>query len=203
MRLVILFWLKTMESLQIGAATHFRVTPLISMRTVLLASLQSCGSVDSDAWCKPALSQCRLPCVTCSEFKYTCNLHTGYMWIKKVRFEWIDEQIESKTIKIEYIVKYISNGNVFTGVCLSTQGIGISGPTSRPGVGGYSPPPHPMDTWNLRYYGIRSTIRPGFPPTRENFENFFQSGKNGVFSQNQGKKFKSGKYSNSGQIDKK
>ena len=42
MTLAILFSLKTMESIQNGVVTHFRATPLFSMRTVLLASLQSC-----------------------------------------------------------------------------------------------------------------------------------------------------------------
>ena len=45
----------TVESLQIGGATHFQATPLFSMRTVSLASSQSCRSVDSDAWCKQTL----------------------------------------------------------------------------------------------------------------------------------------------------
>ena len=44
-----------MESLQIGVATHFRVIPLFSMRTVSLASLQSCCNIDTDFWCKWAL----------------------------------------------------------------------------------------------------------------------------------------------------
>ena len=39
MTLVILFSLNTMESLQIGAATHFRATSLFSMRTLSLVSL--------------------------------------------------------------------------------------------------------------------------------------------------------------------
>ena len=56
MTLAILFSLKTMKSLQNGAATHFQASPLISMRTELQASLQSCRSVDADAWCKRALS---------------------------------------------------------------------------------------------------------------------------------------------------
>ena len=55
MTLAILFSLKTMESLQNGFATHFQVTPLISMRTESLASSQSGRSVDADAWCKRAL----------------------------------------------------------------------------------------------------------------------------------------------------
>ena len=52
MTLAILFSLKTVKSLQIGVATHFQGTPLFSMRTVLLVSLQSCRSVDANAWCK-------------------------------------------------------------------------------------------------------------------------------------------------------
>ena len=50
--IAILFSLKTMKSLQIGVATHFQGTPLFSTRTVLLVSLQSCRSVDANAWCK-------------------------------------------------------------------------------------------------------------------------------------------------------
>ena len=53
--LVILLSLKRLELLTNGIATHFQVPPLFSMRTVLLASLQSCRSVDPDAWCKQAL----------------------------------------------------------------------------------------------------------------------------------------------------
>ena len=55
--IAILFSLKTMESLQIGVTTHFWATPSFSMKTVLLASLQSYRSVDADAWCKRALGQ--------------------------------------------------------------------------------------------------------------------------------------------------
>ena len=43
-------------TLQNGVATHFQASPLISMRTELLASSQSCRSVDADAWCKWALT---------------------------------------------------------------------------------------------------------------------------------------------------
>ena len=46
MILVVLFSLKTLDLLQNGVATHFWVTPLSSMRTVSLASSQSCRSVD-------------------------------------------------------------------------------------------------------------------------------------------------------------
>ena len=45
-----------MEPLQIGVATHFQVTPLFSMRTELLASSQSCRSIDADAQCKQTFS---------------------------------------------------------------------------------------------------------------------------------------------------
>ena len=51
----ILFSLKTMESLQNEIVTHFSATPLFSIRTVTLASSQSCRSVDANAWCKWAL----------------------------------------------------------------------------------------------------------------------------------------------------
>ena len=52
---MMLLSLETMESLQNGVATDFEETPLFSMRAVLLASLQSCRSVDADIWCKRAL----------------------------------------------------------------------------------------------------------------------------------------------------
>ena len=54
--LAILFSLKTMESLQIGVATHFQATPLFSTRTVWLVLLQSFHITDADAWCKRALN---------------------------------------------------------------------------------------------------------------------------------------------------
>ena len=56
MTLAILFLLKTMELLQNGVANHFEVTPLFSMRTVLLASSQSFCSIDANTWCKWALN---------------------------------------------------------------------------------------------------------------------------------------------------
>ena len=43
-------------TLQNGFATHFHASPLISMRTESLASSQSGGSVDTDAWCERALN---------------------------------------------------------------------------------------------------------------------------------------------------
>ena len=55
MMLAILFSLKTIESLENGVATHFQVTPLISMRTESLASSQSCRKVVVGSWCKRAL----------------------------------------------------------------------------------------------------------------------------------------------------
>ena len=56
MTLVILFSLKTVESLQIGVAVHFQVTLLFSMRRELLVSSQSCRSVDTDVRCKWTIS---------------------------------------------------------------------------------------------------------------------------------------------------
>ena len=50
MTLVILVWLKTMQS-------HSEVISLFSMRTGLLVSSQNCRSVDADAWCKRALTE--------------------------------------------------------------------------------------------------------------------------------------------------
>ena len=52
MMLAIVFSLKTMELIQNGIVTYFQETPLFSMRTILIASPQSCRSVDADAWCK-------------------------------------------------------------------------------------------------------------------------------------------------------
>ena len=56
--LVILSSLQTMELLKNGVATHFQVTPLFSMRTESLASLQSYCSTDAEAWCKLTLRAC-------------------------------------------------------------------------------------------------------------------------------------------------
>ena len=56
MMLVILFLLKTMESLQNVVAIHFWVIPLFSMKTEFLASSQSCRSIDADAWYKGGLN---------------------------------------------------------------------------------------------------------------------------------------------------
>ena len=53
------FSLKTMESLQNGVTTYFQATPLITMKTKLQVSSQSCRSIDADAWCKWALTMCR------------------------------------------------------------------------------------------------------------------------------------------------
>ena len=44
----------TMESFENGLQPYPVATPLFSMRTELLASSQSCCSVDADAWCKRA-----------------------------------------------------------------------------------------------------------------------------------------------------
>ena len=49
------YLLKTIESLQIGVGTHFRVTPMFSMKMVSLGSLQSCRRHDTEAWCKRAI----------------------------------------------------------------------------------------------------------------------------------------------------
>ena len=58
MKLAILFSLKTMESLKNGLQPNSGVTPLFSMRTVSLASSQSCCCIDADAGCKQALNFC-------------------------------------------------------------------------------------------------------------------------------------------------
>ena len=52
MMLAILLPLKTMESLKNEVATHFRATPLFSMRTISLGSSKHCRRVDAEAWCK-------------------------------------------------------------------------------------------------------------------------------------------------------
>ena len=49
MTLAILFSLKTIELIENGLQLQSGVTPLVSIRTVLLASSQSCHSVDADA----------------------------------------------------------------------------------------------------------------------------------------------------------
>ena len=50
------FWddvlIETMELLENGLQPHSRATSLLEMRIVLLASSQSCRSVDADAWYK-------------------------------------------------------------------------------------------------------------------------------------------------------
>ena len=58
--LAILYSLKTMEWLQNGIETDFKGTPLFSMRTESLASLESCCSIDVDAWCKRALTAVKI-----------------------------------------------------------------------------------------------------------------------------------------------
>ena len=54
MTLVILFSLKTVELFNNGLQPHSGVTPLCSMRMLLLVSSQSCCSID--AWCKRTLT---------------------------------------------------------------------------------------------------------------------------------------------------
>ena len=77
--LAILFSLKTMESPQIGVATHFQATLLFSIRIVLLVSSQNCRNIDSDAWCKRALTKVN---VTTKQFKIPTkqclNIYTLY-----------------------------------------------------------------------------------------------------------------------------
>ena len=53
---VVLFSLTTMESFENGLQPYSGATPLFSMRTELLVSLQSCCSIDADAWFKQALT---------------------------------------------------------------------------------------------------------------------------------------------------
>ena len=55
MTLAILFSLKTIKSLENGLQPHSGVTPLFSMRIESLTPLQSCCSIDADAWCKQTL----------------------------------------------------------------------------------------------------------------------------------------------------
>ena len=56
MTLMILFSMKTMKSLENGLQPQSGATPLFSMRTVSLASWQSCRSIDIAAWCKQTFS---------------------------------------------------------------------------------------------------------------------------------------------------
>ena len=54
MMLIILFSLKTMESLQNVFASYSGATPFFSMRAESLASWRSCRSIDADTRCKQA-----------------------------------------------------------------------------------------------------------------------------------------------------
>ena len=65
---VILFSLKPMVSLHNWVATHFQVTPLFSMKTLVLASLQSCHCIYTDVMCKWAHSIPLL--VSANKFSY-------------------------------------------------------------------------------------------------------------------------------------
>ena len=56
MTLAILFSLKTIELLENGLQPQSGATPLVSIRTVSLASSRSCDSIDADTWCKQALN---------------------------------------------------------------------------------------------------------------------------------------------------
>ena len=67
MTLVILFSLKSVESLENRLQPHSGVTPFFSMRTESQASSLSCHSIDADAWCKWALRPCD---VTMFEYHY-------------------------------------------------------------------------------------------------------------------------------------
>ena len=51
--------IETKELPENGLQLQSGVTPLFSMRTVLLVSLQSCHNIDADAWCKQALMDLR------------------------------------------------------------------------------------------------------------------------------------------------
>ena len=77
------------EPLQNVVATHFLVTALFSMRTVSLASSKSCRSVDSDPWCKLALTlhQCG-----------SCPRHTAHYQIHIIQWDPVpNKQLNSKT----------------------------------------------------------------------------------------------------------
>ena len=43
-----------------GCNPYSEVSPLFSVRTVLLTSSENCCSIDADAWCKGALSTTHL-----------------------------------------------------------------------------------------------------------------------------------------------
>ena len=67
MTLATLLSFKTMELLQNGIATLLGVTPLFSIRPVLLALSQHCRNVDADAQCKRAL--------------HSTKFYTDYEWV--------------------------------------------------------------------------------------------------------------------------
>ena len=67
MILAILFSLKSVELLKNRLQPHSGATPLFSVRMESQASSQSCRSIDTDAWCKWALSQKKL------EFRRKCG----------------------------------------------------------------------------------------------------------------------------------
>ena len=53
---ILVYWsINVAMTLQNRVATHFQASPLISMRTKSLASLQHYRSIDADAWCKRTL----------------------------------------------------------------------------------------------------------------------------------------------------
>ena len=110
----------------------------------------------------------------------------------------------------------LGQGNVFTPVCQSFCSRGdlymlplpvfLPGPMFLPGgvpVQGASIQGSLCPVWGLCWGGGEGLWpeRSGFPLIRENFETFSSQGnqgKTGVSTQNQGKKFKSGKFSSSG-----
>ena len=74
-----MFSLKTIKSLENALQPHSGVTPLFSMRTVSLASSQSCRSVDADAWYKRGLkdeketAHCKRVLLVCERLNTTVN----------------------------------------------------------------------------------------------------------------------------------
>ena len=96
--LVILLSLESMESLWNRVATRFEATQLFSMKAELLASSQSCCSVDSVVWCKRALMS-RFTTRTDEPrddwFRYLINLATDLSLIRFTLMSFIFNMIKN------------------------------------------------------------------------------------------------------------
>ena len=83
-----------MESLQNGVATHFQVTPLISMRPEPLASSQSCHSVDANAQCKRDL-----------EYNYVSGYLSHYIYLYTIP---LDPSMETKKLSLCITIYHVA-----------------------------------------------------------------------------------------------